>query len=178
MVKHPWHEVSIGDNPPEHVNGIIEIPKGSRAKYEIDKDSGLIKLDRVLYASMYYPLNYGFIPQTLGEDHDPLDIVVLTSVTVVPRCLIPSTVIGVMRMIDHGEADDKIIAVAEQDVSVSHIREVNELPEYLKDELKHFFENYKTLENKEVVVDEFLPKIDAMRIINESIALYKREFRK
>jgi inorganic pyrophosphatase len=81
-------------------------------------------------------------------------------------------------MIDHGEADDKIIAVAEQDVSVSHIREVNELPEYLKDELKHFFENYKTLENKEVVVDEFLPKIDAMRIINESIALYKREFRK
>ena len=125
MVKHPWHEVSVGLNPPTHVNGIIEIPKGSRAKYEIDKDSGLIKLDRVLYASMYYPLNYGFIPQTLGEDHDPLDIVVLTQVTVIPGCLIPSKVIGVMRMIDRGEADDKIIAVAEQDVSVSHIDDVD-----------------------------------------------------
>src|SRR3954466_11066330 len=143
MVQHPWHEVSIGDNPPELINGIIEIPKGSRAKYEIDKDSGLIKLDRVIYASMYYPLNYGFIPQTLGEDHDPLDIVVLTQVSVVPSCLIPSRVVGVMRMIDRGEADDKIIAVATQDASVSHIHRVEELPEYFKVELKHFFENYK-----------------------------------
>jgi len=177
MVKHPWHEVSIGDHPPERVNGVIEIPRGSRAKYEIDKDSGLIKLDRVLYASMYYPLNYGFIPQTLGEDHDPLDIVVLTSVTVVPRCIIPSIVIGVMRMIDRGEADDKIIAVAENDISVSHLREISELPEHLKDELKHFFENYKTLENKRVVVDEFSSKDQAMRIISDSIALYTQEFR-
>jgi inorganic pyrophosphatase len=178
MVKHPWHEVSIGDNPPEHVNGIIEIPKGSRAKYEIDKDSGLIKLDRVLYASMYYPLNYGFIPQTLGEDHDPLDIVVLTQVTVVPRCLIPSKVIGVMRMIDRGEADDKIIAVAEQDVSVSHINDVEQLPEYFRMELKHFFENYKTLENKKVVVDEFESKAKAMEIIQQSIELYKKTYPK
>jgi inorganic pyrophosphatase len=178
MVKHPWHEVSIGDNPPEFVNGIIEIPKGSRAKYEIDKDSGLIKLDRVLYASMYYPLNYGFIPQTLGEDHDPLDIVVLTQVTVVPRCLIPSKVIGVMRMIDKGEADDKIIAVAMQDVSVSHIQDVKDLPEYFTVELKHFFENYKTLENKKVIVDEFQSKDKAMEIIEESIRYYKQEFRK
>src|SRR6187455_3218275 len=165
MVKHPWHEVSTGDNPPEYVNGIIEIPKGSRAKYEIDKDSGLIKLDRVIYASMYYPLNYGFIPQTLGEDHDPLDIVVITQVSVVPNCLIPSKVIGVMRMIDRGEADDKIIAVAEQDASVSHIRDVSELPEFFRVELKHFFENYKTLENKKVVVDEFLGKAHAFPII-------------
>jgi len=178
MVKHPWHEVSIGDNPPEHVNGIIEIPKGSRAKYEIDKDSGLIKLDRVLYASMYYPLNYGFIPQTLGEDHDPLDIVVLTQVTVVPRCLIPSKVIGVMRMIDRGEADDKIIAVAEQDVSVSHINDVDQLPEYFRMELKHFFENYKTLENKKVVVDEFESKAKAMEIIQQSIEFYKKTYSK
>ncbi|HEY5824596.1 MAG TPA: inorganic diphosphatase [Cyclobacteriaceae bacterium] len=178
MVQHPWHEVSIGDNPPEFVNGIIEIPKGSRAKYEIDKASGLIKLDRVIYASMYYPLNYGFIPQTLGEDHDPLDIVVLTQVTVVPRCLIPSKVIGVMRMIDKGEADDKIIAVAMQDVSVSHIDDVNDMPEYFKAELKHFFENYKTLENKKVVVDEFESKDKAMQIILESIDLYKKEYPK
>lgn len=178
MVKHPWHEVSTGDNPPELVNAIIEIPKGSRAKYEIDKDSGLIKLDRVIYASMYYPLNYGFIPQTLGEDHDPLDIVVLTQVTVVPRCLIPSKVIGVMRMIDKGEADDKIIAVALQDVSVSHLEDVTDMPEYFRVELKHFFENYKTLENKKVVVDEFQSRDKAMEIIQESIDLYKKEFPK
>jgi inorganic pyrophosphatase len=178
MVQHPWHEVSIGANPPETVNAIIEIPRGSKAKYEIDKESGLIKLDRVIYASMYYPLNYGFIPQTLGEDHDPLDIVVLTQVEVVPRCLISSKVVGVMRMIDRGEADDKIIAVAEQDASVSHIRDINELPEYLRAELKHFFENYKTLENKKVVVDTFLRKEKAMEIIQASIDLYKTTFRR
>jgi inorganic pyrophosphatase len=178
MVQHPWHEVSVGENPPELVNAIIEIPKGSRAKYEIDKESGLIKLDRVIYASMYYPLNYGFIPQTLGEDHDPLDIVVLTQVEVVPRCLIPSRVIGVMRMIDRGEADDKIIAVAMQDASVSHIYNVEELPEYFKVELKHFFENYKALENKKVVVDEFQSKEKAKEIILQSVELYKKEFPK
>ncbi|HMJ68654.1 MAG TPA: inorganic diphosphatase [Cyclobacteriaceae bacterium] len=178
MVKHPWHEVAIGDNPPELVNAIIEIPKGSRAKYEIDKDSGLIKLDRVIYASMYFPLNYGFIPQTLGEDLDPLDIVVLTQVTVVPLCLIPAKVIGVMRMIDRGQADDKIIAVAPQDASVSHINRVEELPEYFKVELKHFFENYKTLENKKVVVDEFQSKEKAIQVIEEAISFYKKEFKK
>lgn len=177
MVQHPWHEVSTGKNPPEFVNGIIEIPKGSRAKYEIDKESGLIKLDRVIYASMYYPLNYGFIPQTLGEDHDPLDIVVLTQVSVVPRCLIPSKVIGVMRMIDRGEADDKIIAVAEQDASVSHINDVSELPDFFKVELKHFFENYKTLENKIVKVDEFGGKKEAYDIIKQSIDFYRLKFR-
>jgi inorganic pyrophosphatase len=178
MVQHPWHEVSIGSNPPEFLNAIIEIPRGSRAKYEIDKESGLIKLDRVIYASMYYPLNYGFIPQTLGEDHDPLDIVVLTQVEVVPRCLIPCKVIGVMRMIDKGEADDKIIAVAEQDVSVSHIADIRNLPEYFTIELKHFFENYKALENKKVVVDEFLSKEEAIPIINRSIEFYKETFPK
>lgn len=178
MVQHPWHEVRIGSNPPENLNAIIEIPRGSRAKYEIDKESGLIKLDRVIYASMYYPLNYGFIPQTLGEDKDPLDIVVLTQVSVVPRCLIPSKVIGVMRMIDRGEADDKIIAVAEQDASVSHIRDVSELPEFFRIELKHFFENYKTLENKKVVVDEFLGKSHAFPIVERSIQYYNETFRK
>ena len=177
MVQHPWHGVSVGSNPPEHLNSIIEIPKGSRAKYEIDKESGLIKLDRVIYASMYYPLNYGFIPQTLGEDHDPLDIVVLTQVEVVPRCLIPCKVIGVMRMIDKGEADDKIIAVAEQDASVSHIEDISNLPEYFMVELKHFFENYKALEDKIVVVDEFQSKQAALPIIERSIEFYKETYR-
>jgi inorganic pyrophosphatase len=174
MVKHPWHEASAGDNPPEFVNGIIEIPKGSRAKYEIDKDSGLIKLDRVIYASMYFPLNYGFIPQTLGDDGDPLDIVVLTQVSVVPLCLIPSRVIGVMRMVDRGQADDKIIAVALQDASVNDFNEARQLPDHLKVELKHFFENYKTLENKKVVVDEFQSKQKAMEIISHCMELYNK----
>jgi inorganic pyrophosphatase len=178
MVQHPWHEVRTGINPPEYLNGIIEIPRGSRAKYEIDKESGLIKLDRVIYASMYYPLNYGFIPQTLGEDHDPLDIVVLTQVSVVPRCMIPCRVIGVMRMVDRGEADDKIIAVADQDASVSHIKEIGELPDFFRVELKHFFENYKTLENKKVVVDEFLGKEKAFEIVKQSIDLYQKTFPK
>jgi inorganic pyrophosphatase len=174
MVQHPWHEVSPGINPPQYVNALIEIPRGSRAKYEIDKESGLIKLDRVIYASMYYPLNYGFIPQTMGEDHDPLDIVVLTQVSVVPLCLIPSKVIGVMQMIDRGEADDKIIAVAEQDPSVGHLNDVRDLPDYLRAELKHFFGNYKTLENKKVIVDEFLSKEEAFRIIETSMDYYKK----
>jgi inorganic pyrophosphatase len=127
---------------------------------------------------MYYPLNYGFIPQTLGEDHDPLDVVVLTQVAVVPVCLIPCKVIGVMQMIDHGEADDKIIAVAEDDPSVSHIKDVKDLPDHLRNELKHFFENYKTLENKVVTVDEFLSKEKAQEIIQASITRYKETYAK
>ncbi|HEU5145075.1 MAG TPA: inorganic diphosphatase [Chryseosolibacter sp.] len=174
MIQHPWHEVSAGKNPPELVNGIIEIPRGSRAKYEIDKESGLIKLDRVIYASMYYPLNYGFIPQTLGEDGDPLDIVVLTQVSVVPLCLIPSKVIGVMQMIDRGEADEKIIAVAEQDPSVSGISDVKDLPPHLISELRHFFENYKTLENKKVVINDFLPREEAFKVVETSLEHYKK----
>ena len=178
MIRHPWHEVSVGKNPPEQVNGIIEIPRGSRAKYEIDKESGLVKLDRVIYASMYYPLNYGFIPRTLGEDGDPLDIVVLTQVSVVPLCMIPSKVIGVMQMIDRGEADEKIIAVAEQDPSVSDIDNVQDLPEHLLSELRHFFENYKTLENKKVVINDFLPKEEAFKVIIACMGLYEKMMEK
>jgi inorganic pyrophosphatase len=178
MIQHPWHEVSAGKNPPEQVNGIIEIPRGSRAKYEIDKESGLIKLDRVIYASMYYPLNYGFIPQTLGEDGDPLDIVVLTQVSVVPLCLIPSKVIGVMQMIDRGEADEKIIAVAEEDPRVSGISDVNDLPPHLISELRHFFENYKTLENKKVVINDFLPRDEAFKVIAASLNNYQKKIRR
>ncbi|HMQ00020.1 MAG TPA: inorganic diphosphatase, partial [Cyclobacteriaceae bacterium] len=153
-------------------------PKGSRAKYEIDKESGLIKLDRVIYSSMYYPHNYGFIPQSFGEDNDPLDIMVITQVSVVPLCIVPARVIGVMQMIDRGEADDKILAVASDDASVNHIQDIASLPQHFQDELKHFFEEYKTLENKKVVVDSFLGKDKAMQIISESIVRYQQKFLK
>lgn len=175
-VKHPWHEVSIGSEAPDKVNAIIEIPKGSRAKYELDKDSGLLKLDRVLYSSVYYPANYGFIPRTLGEDRDPLDILVLSQINFEPLCLVKADVIGVMRMMDSGEADDKIIAVAADDISVSRMTSVDDLDEYFTRELKRFFEDYKKLENKEVVVDELQGREVAIGILEESIIRYKNRF--
>lgn len=174
---HPWHNVSPGDKLPDVVNGIIEIPKGTRAKYELDKDSGLLILDRVLYSSVYYPANYGFIPQTYCDDKDPLDILVLSQIDVVPMCIVPAKVIGVMRMLDNGEADDKIIAVAEGDPSVSHINDISELPTHFISELRSFFEDYKKLEKKTVVVEDFLDKQTAIRILEESFKFYDEKFR-
>ena len=119
--QHPWHQVSPGDNMPDIVHAIIEIPKGSKAKYEIDKESGLLKLDRVLFSSVMYPANYGFIPQTYCDDKDPLDILVLCSIDVFPMSIIEAKVVGVMHMVDNGEQDDKIIAVAKNDMSVNQL---------------------------------------------------------
>ncbi len=172
----PWHDVSPGDNVPKTVNAIIEIPKNTRAKYELDKETGLLKLDRVLYASMYYPANYGFIPQTYCDDNDPLDILVLSQITMQPMCLVDARVIGVMRMMDVGESDDKIIAVAENDMSVSHIHNVTELPPHFFKELRNFFEDYKKLENKTVIVEEFQDKTTAMEIVDQSIIDYNAKF--
>ena len=176
MIKHPWHEVRIGKNSPEIVNAVVEIPKGSRAKYEIDKDSGLIKLDRVLYGSMMYPTLYGIIPQTLFDDGDPLDILILTQVVLVPLTLVSAKVIGVMRMIDQGVPDDKIIAVVASDPSVSSMNDIDDLPQNLKDELKNFFENYTRLEGKIVSVPAFLDKKAAFETIEHSIELYNKKF--
>jgi len=170
----PWHSVSIGDQAPEIVNGIIEIPKNVRAKYELDKDSGLLKMDRVIYSSMYYPANYGFIPQTYCDDKDPLDILVLSQIAVVPLCIVSAKVIGVMRMLDGGELDDKIIAVAENDMSVKHIDNIASLPEHFLRELRTFFEDYKKLENKTVEVEEFQEAETAKKIIEKSIEDYSR----
>lgn len=169
----PWHKVKIGDNAPEIVKGIIEIPKNTRAKYELDKESGLLLMDRVLYSSMYYPANYGFIPKTYCDDKDPLDILVLSQITVVPMCIVSAKVIGVMRMIDNGESDDKIIAVAENDMSVSHINDINELPEHFIKELKNFFEDYKKLENKTVIIEEFQDAETAKEIVLQSMRDYE-----
>lgn len=174
----PWHDVEFGDRAPEYVNGIIEIPKNIRAKYELDKESGLLKLDRVLYSSINYPANYGFIPKTYGDDNDPLDILILSQIEVVPMCIVSARVIGVMGMLDEGEADDKIIAVAEHDMSVNHINDISEMPTHFKRELKSFFEDYKKLENKTVIVDDFQDRHAAMKIIQKSIEDYKVKFGK
>jgi len=176
VVSNPWHTVNIGANAPEIVNGIIEIPKGSRAKYELDKESGLLILDRVLYSAMYYPANYGFIPKTYCDDKDPLDILILSQIDLVPRCIVPAKVIGVMRMLDNGEADDKIIAVAAHDMSVNHINDASDLPEHFKKEIQNFFEDYKKLENKTVEVEEIQGKDVAIEIVKKSLIDYMIHF--
>ncbi|SFQ32795.1 inorganic diphosphatase [Parafilimonas terrae] len=175
-VLHPWHGVSTGDRAPRIVNAVIEISQGSRCKYEIDKESGLLKLDRVIYSSFYYPVNYGFIPQTYGDDKDPLDILVITSLPVQPLTLMEAKIVGVMQMVDGGDADDKIIAVANNDPGVNHYNNIEELPQHFFEELRHFFEEYKTLEKKSVTVSDFGDKAKALDIIEDAVLLYKKKF--
>src|SRR4249920_2301566 len=177
-VLHPWHGAHYGDKAPQTVNGLIEIPQGSRAKYEIDKSTGLLKLDRVIYSSFHYPVNYGFIPQTLGEDGDPLDILVMCSESIQSLCLVEATVIGNMQMIDNGEKDDKIIAVATNDPTVNHFTSLDMLPKHFIAVLRNYFENYKVLENKVVEIDEFQDKETAYKIINEAVEYYKEKYPK
>ena len=175
-LNNPWHKVSPGDNTPDYVNAIIEIPQNTRAKYELDKESGLLKLDRVLYSSMYYPANYGFIPRTFCDDDDPLDILVLSQITVVPMCIVSAKVIGVMHMQDGDEMDDKIIGVAANDMSVNHINSLSELPKHFFNELRNFFEDYKKLENKNVSVEEFRDIDIAKKVVVQSIKDYRNHF--
>ncbi|QES87157.1 inorganic diphosphatase [Rhizosphaericola mali] len=175
-VLHPWHGATTGENAPSVVNGIIEIPEASRIKYEIDKPTGLLKLDRVLFGSTHYPSNYGFIPQTLGEDNDPLDILILAAAPITSLCLVEAKVIGVMHMIDGGEGDDKIIAVANDDCTVAHINELSDVPQQKLNEIQNFFETYKLLEKKEVIVSGFEGKEVALEIIEKSIVAYKEKY--
>lgn len=174
----PWHDISYGEKAPEVVSSIIEITKGSKGKFELDKESGLIKLDRVLYSSVHYPANYGFIPQTYCDDKDPLDILVFASIEIPKMCLIDAKVIGVMRMVDAGEIDDKIIAVAANDISVSHRNDISELPPHTTLEMQTFFEDYKNLEHGDVTVEEFHGRERAFEIVNEAIELYREVFRR
>ena len=176
QVLHPWHGVETGENAPEFVNCIVEIPQGSRSKYEIDKASGLLKLDRVIHSSFHYPANYGFIPQTYGDDHDPLDILIISSMTIQPMCIVEAKVLGVMQMLDGGEGDDKIIAVAANDPSINYYENIEELPNHFFNELRHFFEQYKVLEKKSVKVEEFGNKEQALGIIKAAMESYKNLF--
>ena len=172
MILHPWHEVALGDKAPDICWAFIEISRGSRAKYEIDKISGLLKLDRVLHSAVYYPVNYGFFPQTMQLDGDPLDVLVISQIDITPHCLVEVKVIGVMRMTDQGITDDKVIAVAINDTSVNHINDVSELPPHIEPEFMHFFETYTLLEHKKVTTKKFESKKEGIKVLEEAIRYY------
>ncbi|KNA20798.1 hypothetical protein SOVF_048910 [Spinacia oleracea] len=172
VAAHPWHDLEIGPEAPEIFNCVVEISKGSKVKYELDKKTGLIKVDRILYSSVVYPHNYGFIPRTLCEDGDPMDVLVLMQEPIVPGAFLRARAIGLMPMIDQGEKDDKIIAVCADDPEVRHYTDINQLPPHRLAEIRRFFEDYKKNENKEVAVDEFLPPQTACDAIKHSMDLY------
>ncbi|XP_065008854.1 soluble inorganic pyrophosphatase-like isoform X1 [Musa acuminata AAA Group] len=172
VAAHPWHDLEIGPGAPAVFNCVVEIARGSKVKYELDKASGLIKVDRVLYSSVVYPHNYGFIPRTLCEDGDPMDVLVLMQEQVVPGCFLRARAIGLMPMIDQGEKDDKIIAVCADDPEFRHYKDINDMPPHRLAEIRRFFEDYKKNENKEVAVNDFLPAEDAIKAIEYSMDLY------
>ncbi len=175
---HPWHDITPGENIPQEFLSVIEIPSGSSVKYELDKQSGLIKLDRVLYSAVYYPANYGFIPQTLAEDDDPLDVLVLCQETVVPLTIIHTRTIGLMTMIDAGKKDHKIIGVATQDPEFTAFREASEMPPHRLMMLRRFFQDYKQLEGKAVEVDEIQPAAKAYPIMEDALRRYSEQRRR
>ncbi len=173
-----WHDINPEQITPEKFTAVIEISKGSKCKYELDKYTGLLRLDRVLYTSTHYPANYGFIPRTYADDNDPLDVLVLCSAPIQPMTLIDVFPIGVMRMIDSGALDDKIIAVPVSDPSYNNITSIDELPAHIFDEIMHFFSVYKQLENKQTAVKELYNRQDAIKIIRDAMDGYNKKFSK
>ncbi len=173
---HPWHDVPIGDDVPDEINIVVEISKGSKVKYELDKDTGLLEVDRVLYSSVVYPENYGFIPQTLADDDDPLDAIVLMQEPIQPMSLLEVRPIGLLPMVDEGENDENILCVHVDDPHYEAFTHVNELPEHRLNEIKQFFKEYKNLERKEVEVGEISGPEDAVEYIRRAIERYKKQF--
>lgn len=171
-MSHPWHDIPPGELIPKEFNTVIEIPLGSSVKYELDKKTGLIKMDRLLYSAVYYPANYGFIPQTLAEDDDPLDVLVLSQQSVAPLTIIPARAIGLMTMTDAGKKDHKIIAIAMGDPEFNGYHEVSELPPHRLLVLRRFFQDYKQLEHKAVEVDEIMAADKAHPIIEDALSRY------
>ena len=171
-----WHDISAGKKTPEQVNVIIEIPKGSRVKYELDKETGLIQFDRVLYSPMHYPANYGFVPRSLWEDGDPLDVLVLAHDAIVPGALVEARVIGVLDMNDGGEDDAKVLAVPVTDPRFKNTHDISNLEPHLLSEIQHFFSVYKQLENKEVTVGEWRGREDTLEVVKRSFDLYREKY--
>ncbi len=172
---HPWHDLHLGDNPSEMVECVIEVPKGSKNKYELDKKSGMLRLDRVLYSSVHYPANYGFLPRTFCDDGDALDVLVFGQAAVVPLCIVRARPIGLISMRDEKGQDDKLIAVAVDDPEFKHYQNIDELPPHRFLELRRFFLDYKALEDKEVDVDQLRGHKEAVRAIEDAMALYESE---
>ena len=172
-----WHDVAPERISTEDFLAVIEIKKGSKKKYELDKATGCIILDRILYTSMQYPANYGFIPRTLSEDGDPLDVLVLCNEPIDPLVLVQCYPIGVLTMLDSGEQDEKIIAIPFKDPTYNTYHSIEELPRHLFDEMRHFFSVYKQLEGKTTAVDEIKGRAEAIEIINRSIARYNQKFK-
>ena len=171
-----WHDISPKRITPEDFICVIEIPKGSKKKYELDKETGLIILDRILYTSTHYPANYGFIPRTFGDDNDPMDVLLICSQALEPMSLVRAYPIGVITMIDSNHRDEKIIAIPFSDPTYNHFRDISDLPAHIFDEMRHFFTFYKNLENKETAVDEVMGRDAAIAIIKESIDNYIEKF--
>lgn len=173
-----WHDVSPERIKPDDFLCVIEIPKGSRKKYELDKETGYIILDRVLYTSTHYPANYGFIPRTYGDDNDPLDVLLICAEDLEPLTLVRAYPIGVIAMVDGGSRDEKIIAIPYSDPNYNMYKSIDELPKHLFDEMRHFFAVYKNLEEKETAVEEVANADEAIRIIKEAIERYNEVFLK
>lgn len=171
-----WHNISPKRIKPEDFICVVEISKGSKKKYELDKETGFIMLDRILYTSTRYPANYGFIPRTYGDDNDPLDVLLLCSEKLEPMTLVRAYPIGVITMIDNGRNDEKIIAIPFSDPNYNCYKEIDDLPKHIFDEMRHFFEVYKNLENKETAVDDVSDKETALKVIADAIENYKVNF--
>jgi inorganic pyrophosphatase len=174
---HAWHDATPGEHLPAQFTAVIEIPMGSSVKYELDKETGLLRLDRILYSAVYYPANYGFIPQTLAEDDDPLDVLVVCQEPVAPLTLVSARAIGLMTMVDSGKKDHKVLAVAVNDPEYDAFQEAGELPSHRLTMLRRFFQDYKTLEGRAVEVDEFQPANTALPIIEEALTRYSSQRR-
>ncbi len=173
---HPWRDLAPGRHPPEEVTALIEIPSGSRNKYELDKESGLMRLDRVLYSAVHYPGDYGFIPRTLHEDGDPCDILVLVNEPTFPGCQIDARPIGVLMMRDRGEPDDKILAVPSHDPYYGEYFDIADIPQHYLKEVEHFFHIYKDLEGRRVQTVGWEKSEKAMRVITDSITRYAEKY--
>src|SRR5215475_11341429 len=172
---HPWHDTYVDDALiATAFPTVIEIPKGSKNKYELDKETGLLRLDRVLYSAVYYPADYGFIPRTFCDDGDPLDVMVLSQEPVYPLTIVEARAIGVMRMRDEKGIDDKILAVSVHDPAFAHYTDKAQLPAHVLRQVRRFFEDYKVLEQKQVVIEDLLGPPEAVKIIADALELYRK----